>query len=194
MQTLVDDLLTLSRLEGSPPPGAAEWTPVSSFTSQCEQDARALAEAHGKRLELRFPPPPRLALAGAPGELQSAFSNLVSNAVRYTPAGGTIEVQARERGGGFELAVHDTGPGIAAEHLPRLTERFYRVDRSRSRETGGTGLGLAIVKHVVQRHGGELRIESVPGQGSTFTIALPASRVRPQPATPAPVPAAVGEP
>jgi two-component system phosphate regulon sensor histidine kinase PhoR len=80
--------------------------------------------------------------------------------------------------GGAELAVSDTGPGIAPEHLPRLTERFYRVDRSRSRETGGTGLGLAIVKHVVQRHGGQLRIESRPGKGSVFTLAVPAQRVR----------------
>jgi len=103
----------------------------------------------------------------------------VGNAVRYTPAGGSIEVEARLLAGGrLAFAVRDTGPGIASEHIPRLTERFYRVDRSRSRETGGTGLGLAIVKHVVQRHGGELRIESVPGAGSTFSIELPASRVR----------------
>jgi two-component system, OmpR family, phosphate regulon sensor histidine kinase PhoR len=179
MQTLVDDLLTLSRLEGSPPPGAADWTPIASFLAQSEQEARALAEAQGKRLELRFAPAPAVALAGAPGELQSALSNLVSNAVRYTPSGGAIEVEAREANDGFELSVHDTGPGIGAEHVPRLTERFYRVDRSRSRETGGTGLGLAIVKHVVQRHGGELRIASTPGRGSTFTIVLPAARVRP---------------
>jgi two-component system phosphate regulon sensor histidine kinase PhoR len=184
MQTLVDDLLTLSRLEGSPLPGAGDWTPAGNFLSQCEQEGRALAAALGKRLDLRFEAAPRLALAGAAGELQSAFSNLVSNAVRYTPSGGTIEVQARERAGAFELAVRDTGPGIAAEHLPRLTERFYRVDRSRSRETGGTGLGLAIVKHVVQRHGGELRVDSTPGKGSTFTIALPAARVRPLAAAP----------
>jgi two-component system, OmpR family, phosphate regulon sensor histidine kinase PhoR len=95
-------------------------------------------------------------------------------------------VQARQAAQGrFELAVRDTGPGIAAEHLPRVTERFYRVDRSRSRETGGTGLGLAIVKHVVQRHGGELKIESTLGTGSTFTIVLPATRVRPLALTPA---------
>jgi two-component system phosphate regulon sensor histidine kinase PhoR len=94
-------------------------------------------------------------------------------------------VLAREAGGRFELSVRDSGPGIAAEHLPRITERFYRVDRSRSRETGGTGLGLAIVKHVVQRHGGELKIESVPGTGSTFTIVLPAVRLRPLDPAPA---------
>lgn len=180
MQTLVSDLLTLSRLEGSPLPDAAEWTPVSAFLTQCQQESAALVQALEKKMELRFGEAPALALGGAASELQSAFSNLVSNAVRYTPSGGVVDVQAREAAGGrFELAVRDTGPGIAAEHLPRVTERFYRVDRSRSRETGGTGLGLAIVKHVVQRHGGELKIESTLGTGSTFTILLPASRVRP---------------
>jgi two-component system phosphate regulon sensor histidine kinase PhoR len=121
-----------------------------------------------------------VALGGTPRELQSAFSNLVTNAVRYTPGGGSVEAGLRcTESGRWEWSVRDTGPGIAAEHLPRLTERFYRVDRSRSRETGGTGLGLAIVKHVVQRHGGELRIVSTPGAGSTFTIILPSARVRP---------------
>ena len=130
-------------------------------------------------------------VAGSSGELLSAMSNLVSNAIRYTPAGGQIAVAWRlsgDRRG--EFSVRDSGPGIAPEHLPRLTERFYRVDRSRSRETGGTGLGLAIVKHVAQRHGGELRIDSTPGTGSTFTIVLPASRIRPT----LPKPAVAGEP
>jgi len=107
------------------------------------------------------------------------MSILVSNAVRYTPVDGRIQVQWRVLPDGrAEFSVRDTGPGIAPQHLPRLTERFYRVDRSRSRETGGTGLGLAIVKHVVQRHGGELRIDSTPGAGSTFAIVLPAGRTR----------------
>ena len=179
MQTLVSDLLTLSRLEGSPLPGSGEWTPVASLLAQCEQDARALAVSSGKKLELQFSLGAQVAVAGIASELQSAFSNLVSNAVRYTPSGGRVEVSvgpAADRR--LEFRVRDTGPGIAAEHLPRLTERFYRVDRSRSRETGGTGLGLAIVKHVVQRHGGELKIASTPGAGSTFSIMLPASRVR----------------
>jgi two-component system phosphate regulon sensor histidine kinase PhoR len=180
MQTLVSDLLTLSRLEGSPLPGAGESMPVASLLAQCEQEARALAAGSGKALDLRFPQPPEVAVTGSGGELQSAFSNLVSNAVRYTPSGGMVEAAALlQADGRLEFRVRDTGPGVAPEHLPRLTERFYRVDRSRSRETGGTGLGLAIVKHVVQRHGGELRMESTPGAGSTFTIALPASRVRP---------------
>ncbi len=179
MQTLVDDLLTLSRLEGSPLPGAGEWTPLAPLLAQCEQEARALAAALGKALDLEFAAAPPVRIGGAAPELLSAFSNLVSNAVRYTPDGGSVTVEAQLlEGGRLDFAVRDTGPGIAAEHLPRLTERFYRVDRSRSRESGGTGLGLAIVKHVVQRHGGELKIESRPGAGSTFAIELPAARVR----------------
>ncbi|MHB1122066.1 MAG: phosphate regulon sensor histidine kinase PhoR [Ramlibacter sp.] len=179
MQTLVSDLLTLSRLEGSPLPGAGAWTPLGPLLAQCEQEAHAVAAALGKSLHLEFAPPPPARVGGVASELLSAFSNLVSNAVRYTPDGGSVTVRAQVlEGGRLEFAVRDTGPGVAAEHLPRLTERFYRVDRSRSRETGGTGLGLAIVKHVVQRHGGELKIESRPGAGSTFAIELPAARVR----------------
>ncbi len=106
------------------------------------------------------------------------MSNLVSNAIRYTPAGGRVHVSLqRQEDGQMVFAVEDSGPGIAPEHIPRITERFYRVDRSRSRETGGTGLGLAIVKHVVQRHGGHLSVHSVPGQGSRFAFELPADRV-----------------
>jgi two-component system, OmpR family, phosphate regulon sensor histidine kinase PhoR len=179
MQTLVNDLLTLSRLEGSPLPGAGEWTPVATLLAQCEQDARALSSALQKDHQVRVEAPPGVELAGAPSELQSALSNLVSNAVRYTPPGGRIRVRWTPLPDGRgEFSVRDTGPGIAPEHLPRLTERFYRVDRSRSRETGGTGLGLAIVKHVVQRHGAELRIDSTPGAGSTFSIVFPAARLR----------------
>jgi two-component system, OmpR family, phosphate regulon sensor histidine kinase PhoR len=182
MQTLVGDLLTLSRLEGSPLPGTGEWTPAALLMAQCEQDARALSTALGKSHELHFNRPARVEVAGAPRELASAFLNLVSNAVRYTPSGGSIDVRWRSLPDGRgEFSVHDTGPGISPEHLPRLTERFYRVDRSRSRETGGTGLGLAIVKHVVQRHGAELSIESILGKGSTFAIRFPAIRLRAEP-------------
>jgi two-component system phosphate regulon sensor histidine kinase PhoR len=180
MQTLVSDLLTLSRLEGSPLPGFGEWTTVAALMAQCEQEGRALTAVLGRSQDLRFAPVPDREVAGAPSELLSAMSNLVSNAVRYTPAGGSIAVQWRDLPDGRgEFSVTDTGPGIAAEHIPRLTERFYRVDRSRSRDTGGTGLGLAIVKHVLQRHGAELRVDSVPGSGSTFAIVFPANRVRP---------------
>ena len=180
MQTLVTDLLTLSRLEGGPVPGANEWTTTSALFAQCEQEARALSGViapQGHRLE--FEPGPACEIAGIQAELHSAISNLVTNAVRYTPEGGLVHFSwvLLEDGRG-QFQVRDTGPGIAPEHLPRLTERFYRVDRSRSRETGGTGLGLAIVKHVAQRHGAELRIESQPGRGSCFSIIFPATRVR----------------
>ena len=179
MQTLVSDLLTLSRLEGSPLPGGTQWTPLALLAAQCEQEGRALSDVLGKSHPLRFGEPPHYEIAGSVSELLSAITNLVSNAVRYTPAGNAIDVAwtvlPDKR---VEFAVRDTGPGIAPEHLSRLTERFYRVDRSRSRETGGTGLGLAIVKHVVQRHGAELRIASTVGAGSNFSIVFPASRLR----------------
>ncbi len=180
MQTLVNDLLTLSRLEGSPFPDSSEWVTTSALLAQCEQEARALSAVlapGGHRLEFQAGPP--CELAGVQNELLSAMSNLVTNAVRYTPPGGLVSVRWRllDDGRG-EFEVRDSGPGIAAEHIPRLTERFYRVDRSRSRETGGTGLGLAIVKHVTQRHGAELQIESQPGQGARFAIIFPATRVR----------------
>lgn len=183
MQTLVNDLLTLSRLEGTPPPGFSEWVSARDLSAQCEEEARALSAMRHPAPEspqrLGFSVVPGLALAGAASELRSALTNLVTNAVRYTPAGGRIDVEwQRLPDGKVELSVADTGPGIAPEHLPRLSERFYRVDRSRSRESGGTGLGLAIAKHVAQRHGGELRIASTPGQGSRFSIVFPASRVR----------------
>lgn len=186
MQTLVSDLLTLSRLEGGTVPSTTEVTSVDALLAQCEQEARALSQLlspTGSGLQQRLHFDNELgsgaSLLGARTELLSAMGNLVSNAVRYTPAGGLIAVCWRGLPeGGAEFYVQDTGPGIAPEHVPRLTERFYRVDRSRSRETGGTGLGLAIVKHVVQRHGGELRVESVLGRGSTFTFSLPVLRVK----------------
>jgi two-component system phosphate regulon sensor histidine kinase PhoR len=188
MQTLVNDLLTLSRLEGTPPPGFSEWVSASELSAQCEEEARALSAMRHPAPEspqtLGFSVVPGLALAGSASELRSALSNLVTNAVRYTPGGGRIDVEwQRLPEGKVEFSVADTGPGIAPEHLPRLSERFYRVDRSRSRESGGTGLGLAIAKHVAQRHGGELRIASTPGQGSRFSIVFPASRVRTDDAT-----------
>jgi two-component system phosphate regulon sensor histidine kinase PhoR len=180
MQTLVSDLLTLSRLEGSPAPGPGEWIDGEELLSHAVQEARGLTQAISPTPHVVEPVPgPDLWVSGAKTELLSAMSNLLSNAVRYTPGGGQIRSGWRMRAdGGAEFFVTDTGPGIAAEHLPRLTERFYRVDRSRSRETGGTGLGLAIVKHVAQRHGGHIDVQSTLGEGSTFTIALPPSRVR----------------
>ena len=186
MQTLVSDLLTLSRLEGSPPPGGSEWIPVDSLMADLEQEGLSLSAAlHGSPIclhHLVFEASVLGDLAGARNELRSAMSNLVGNAIRYTAVGGEIRVRAALLPDGKGVfSVTDSGPGIAQEHIPRLTERFYRVDRSRSRETGGTGLGLAIVKHVAQRHGAELKIESQLGVGSTFSIVFPASRMR-QPA------------
>ena len=183
MQTLVNDLLTLSRLEGTPFPGMNEWVSVQSLLVQIEQDAQALSSAlypkplPAQTVVLKIEQEDEI--AGASTEIYSAFSNLVNNAVRYTPAGETIQVTwKRLPDGRGEYVVQDSGPGIGEDHISRLTERFYRVDRSRSRDTGGTGLGLAIVKHVVQRHGGELSIQSSPGQGSRFSIVLPSSRLR----------------
>ncbi len=184
MQTLVSDLLTLSRLEGSPAPGTGEWVDGDALLRHVVQEANGLSQT---LLEpphaIEVQPGPSVQVAGVRSELLSAMSNLASNAVRYTPGGGHVRLGWHRRAdGGAEFFVSDTGPGIEAEHLPRLTERFYRVDRSRSRETGGTGLGLAIVKHVMQRHGGQVQIDSVLGQGSTFTLVLPPSRVREVPA------------
>ena len=176
MQTLVNDLLILAQLEGSPRPLADRWVAVAALMAQAEADALALSAGRHK---IGFGPAGAAEIAGAQGELVSALTNLVSNAVRYTPAEGRIDVTWRVMpDGAGELSVADSGPGIAREHLPRLTERFYRVDGSRSRDTGGTGLGLSIVKHVVQRHGGELDIQSELGRGSTFRLVFPALRVR----------------
>ena len=180
MQTLVSDLLTLSRLEGSPLPSNLEWASIDVLFKQCEQDARNLSQLlWGTAHHFSFESSSGCALSGSASELYSAISNLISNAVRYTPVGKHIDVKFRLLpGGAATIAVTDQGVGIAQEHIPRLTERFYRVDRSRSRDTGGTGLGLAIVKHVAQRHGAELSIDSVPGKGSTFSLLFPANRVR----------------
>jgi two-component system phosphate regulon sensor histidine kinase PhoR len=185
MQGLVEDLLTLSRLEGSPVPSLHHVLRLADLMRSCEQEAQGLSASlanGGQPQVIEFRIKPELIdvnLIGEIRELQSALSNLVSNAVRYTPAGGRIQVAVDHDGEGhLRIDVRDTGTGIAPEHLPRLTERFYRVDRSRSRESGGTGLGLAIVKHVMQRHGGSLSISSELGQGSCFTLTFPAARWR----------------
>jgi len=177
MQTLVADLLTLAQLEGSPRPAADRWVHLDGLLRRVAADAEALSAG---RHRLALMPPTGVELAGTEAELFSAIANLVGNAVRYTPDGSEVEVAWRLLDGGSgELTVVDTGPGIAREHISRLTERFYRVDGSRSRETGGTGLGLSIVKHVMQRHGGELLIQSEVGKGSRFRLVFPAARVRP---------------
>ncbi|MDY0007667.1 MAG: phosphate regulon sensor histidine kinase PhoR [Spongiibacteraceae bacterium] len=175
MQHLVADLLMLSRLEtdrSSPP---RELVEVPALLAAIREDAQLLSG--DKRHHITLEAEAALRLYGAERELHSAFSNIVGNAVRYTPAGGEIHIRWWRDGSGAHFSVGDSGIGIAAEHLPRLTERFYRVDTGRSREVGGTGLGLAIVKHVLTRHGARLRVDSKPGKGSTFTIDFPLDRI-----------------
>jgi two-component system phosphate regulon sensor histidine kinase PhoR len=185
MQHLVSDLITLSHLENSPPPDFQEWTSVRDLLNQCETDAYALSQTLTQNMDapphqIIFPAVPEHArLAGSEKELFSLFTNLVFNAVRYTPPGGRIEISWTSLPEGDAIfSVKDSGPGITAEHIPRLTERFYRIDRSRSHETGGTGLGLSIVKHILIRHNAALSIESIPGHGARFTVQFPASHYR----------------
>ena len=180
MKRLTEDLLTLSALEHAPAPPAATRVAVRPLLQRVRAEAEALsAGKHRITLEVAG----EHDLLGAEAEITSAFLNLASNAVRYTPAGGDIRLRWRSGAeladGGAELSVEDTGIGIEPEHLPRLTERFYRVDRSRSRETGGTGLGLSIVKHALARHQAALVIDSAPGKGSRFCARFPQSRLAP---------------
>ncbi len=174
MQHLIEDLLTLSALEtGAPPP--EEEVDVTTLLALLREEVQALS---GGRHELVMASSGPLLLLGSSRELHSAFSNLASNAVRYTPAGSRIELHWRaDPDGGAVFEVVDQGIGIDARDIPRLTERFYRVDRGRSRDSGGTGLGLAIVKHVLERHQARLEIKSKPGEGSTFAAVFPAHRV-----------------
>jgi len=176
MQRLIEDLLTLSALESSPAPDDETQIAVLPFVEQLAEEARALsADRHtiAARVEANC------RLTGNAKELHSAFSNLVSNAVRYTPAGGTVTLFWRLEGARGVFGVEDTGIGVEPRHIPRLTERFYRVDQGRSRDTGGTGLGLAIVKHVLTRHQASLEVESEPGKGSAFRAVFPAQRITP---------------
>lgn len=170
MQRLIEDLLTLSALESGGSPLIEEPIELEPMLRSIFNDAQALsAGQHEIALTIETPS----VLEGCTNELRSAFSNMAGNAVRYTPPGGRIDLIWRMHQGFGEFVVADTGIGIAAQHVSRLTERFYRVDRSRSRETGGTGLGLAIVKHVLTRHHATLEIESTPGKGSRFTARFP---------------------
>lgn len=175
MAQLVEDLLTLSRLE-SRDTLADDDVPMQGMLATLRRDAEALSQ--GRHL-IRVQERAAIDLRGSAKELHSAFSNLVSNAVRYTPSGGNITITLDvEAAGGAVLSVHDTGYGIPEAHIPRLTERFYRVSTSRSRELGGTGLGLAIVKHVLNLHGAQLQIRSEVGNGSIFSCHFPPSRVQ----------------
>ena len=176
MKALVDDLLALATLESSPRPPADRGVPLAPLMRRIEAEAAALSAG---RQRIAFDGDGSLVIAGAERELHSAVANLVNNAIRYTPPGGSIDVSWRRLdNGSAEIVVVDSGTGIAREHLPRLGQRFYRIDGSRSRDSGGTGLGLSIVKHVVQRHGGELDVRSEVGKGSAFRLVLPPARVR----------------
>ena len=175
MKSLVEDLLTLANLESNTLPAPMQAVQIPTMMALLKNDAEALSQG---RHTLNFESTTSCTLLGDERELLSAFSNLVSNAIRYTPDVGTISAKwSINTQGQGEFSVTDTGSGISSEHLPRLTERFYRVDRSRSRDTGGTGLGLAIVKHIANRHQAQLIIESVAGKGSTFTLRFPKERI-----------------
>ena len=173
MGRLVADLLTLSKLEDTLNAPQKDAVDVPALLRMLCQEGESLsAKRHVLRLELMS----EHALLGSAEELRSAFGNLISNAICYTPQGGTILVGWHEQGDQLVFSVQDSGIGIAPQHIPRLTERFYRVDHSRSRETGGTGLGLAIVKHIAGRHHARLEIISEEGAGSTFKIVFSADR------------------
>ena len=174
MQHLIEDLLTLSSLETDSPPLEEDVDLAVLLTAVREEAAALSGGRHPMTLEITGPSH----LTGSSRELHSALGNLVTNAVRYTPPGGEITLRWDADASGGRFSVRDTGVGIATEHLPRLTERFYRVDHGRSREMGGTGLGLAIVKHVLERHQAQLEIQSEPGKGSVFTAIFPEHRVR----------------
>ena len=174
MQRIIDDLLTLSALDSAPPASDDHRIALQPLLQRLRADATALS---GGRHVIRLDGETQSELLGVESELASAFGNLVSNAIRYTPTGGTVTLAWREGPDGARFSVEDTGIGIEPEHIPRLTERFYRVDRSRSRETGGTGLGLAIAKHALARHDAVLEVQSEPGKGSRFTARFPARRL-----------------
>jgi two-component system, OmpR family, phosphate regulon sensor histidine kinase PhoR len=171
MLHIIEDLLMLTRLESQRERAPRRPVAVPALLANILEDAAALSGAQGHRIDVVADPD--LWILGCEKELRSAFSNLVFNAVRYTPAGGRIEIHWFADAEGLHLSVRDNGEGIAPQHLPRLTERFYRIDRDRSRGSGGTGLGLSIVKHVLNNHGGQLQIASELGVGSVFTCDFP---------------------
>ncbi|WP_415057907.1 phosphate regulon sensor histidine kinase PhoR [Halopseudomonas sp.] len=175
MQNLLNDLLLLARLENEDRTIEQRPVDISEMLKSITQDARALSAERGHQIILETGS--GIKLSGADAELRSAFSNLAFNAVKYTPDQGEIRLCCWLDEQGAHVSVGDNGAGIAAQHINRLTERFYRVDSSRSTHTGGTGLGLAIVKHVLLRHDGRLDISSTVGKGSTFTCHFPVSRL-----------------
>jgi two-component system, OmpR family, phosphate regulon sensor histidine kinase PhoR len=174
MREIVDDLLELSRLESTGDEAPLLPVDMAMLLDRLVREAAA-SETTAARLELDLDP--GIGVLGSESELHSIAWNLIWNAVKYTPAGGIITVRWTREPAGARLVVQDTGIGIASEHLPRLTERFYRVDRARARAKGGSGLGLSIVKHGLQRHGARLEVTSQEGVGSTFTAYFPARRI-----------------
>ncbi len=180
MNRLVGDLLSLSRVEAQERVRPAERVDLGALLASTLKSLAPLAAEVSVRLILDAPEGP-VTVTGDPDQLRQVFTNLIENAIKYGKSGGVVDVVLRAvdrdvaiRGPGARVQVIDRGPGIDPVHLPRLTERFYRVDSHRSRQLGGTGLGLAIVKHIVSRHRGRLKVESAPGQGATFTVILPA--------------------
>lgn len=171
MRSLIEQLLSISRLEDTLDDSERLPVNVPHLLQRVEQDAHALNERFGH--SLTFDIQSQRVIMGVESELRSAFTNLVTNAIKYTPEGGKIQVRWRDVRGGAEFSVIDNGEGIEAKHIQRLTERFYRIDKARSRETGGSGLGLSIVKHVLARHHSQLAIHSRMGQGSTFSFFIP---------------------
>lgn len=176
MDALVQQLLTLSRIEASARVQFDDDVDVPAMLAQLEQEAQTVNR--DKQHTIVFDIDPELRVSGVTEELRSAFSNLVVNAIKYTQSGGNIHVSWQRQHLKAVFAVNDNGPGIAPQHVKRLTERFYRVDEARARNTGGTGLGLAIVKHVLSRHNSRLMIFSEPGNGSSFSFTLPAELVQ----------------
>jgi two-component system sensor histidine kinase SenX3 len=187
----IDDLLQLSQIEASELPVHHELT-VSSVLDEVVERNRSAAELSCVDLVVEEPPE-ATTVVGDRRQLVSALSNLVENAVKYSDEGGAVVIRAVRRDGRTEIDVVDQGIGIPARDLERIFERFYRVDRARSRDTGGTGLGLAIVRHVAQNHQGEVRVSSLEGQGSTFTLSLP-SPTSSEPTAPGGGPATPEEP
>jgi two-component system, OmpR family, phosphate regulon sensor histidine kinase PhoR len=173
MRQIIDDLLTLSRLEASGAEAERERVDVAGMLATLRKEAVARPERPAT-IELRMNS--AAGLLGVESEIYSAFANVIGNALKYTPADGSVLIDWHLDQGEPCLSVTDSGIGIPADAIPRLTERFYRVDKGRDRATGGTGLGLAIVKHVLQRHGARLEVQSAPGKGSTFTCRFPADR------------------
>jgi two-component system phosphate regulon sensor histidine kinase PhoR len=174
MTRIIEDLLELSRFEASDAPIKGSPIDVAGMAGLLRKDVLA-RPTHPRQVEVNIES--NSCLIGDEAMVQSAFSNLVDNAAKYTPADGSMLIRWWTDAQGAHFSVRDTGPGISTEHLPRLTERFYRVDPGRSRETGGSGLGLAIVKHALHRHGAHLEIDSIEGRGSTFTCHFPVERV-----------------